>query len=217
MRKFVIAVVGLLGFALVFFAAADLSSSSHRSTPQTNASDASNGGGDQPSAMQVSVPELYRAYHANEVAADNEYKGKRLYVEGLVGSINKNFADQVYLTLPTYDEFGSVQAVVTENDYAAAAQLHKGMVVAMECDGHGMILDSPMLGNCSFVSRRESPPRATPSQPVVSSEPAPESTPTVESSAPAPSPVPSQADGHSGNVQSPDAPKTEDATPASSQ
>lgn len=208
MRKFVIAVVGLLGFALVFFAAADLSSSSHRIAPQTNASDASNGGANQPSAMQVSVPELYRAYQANEVAADNQYKGQRLYVEGLVGSINKNAFGQIYLVLPAaFSEFDTVQAVLNEENEGAAARLQKGMMVAMECDGAGMVLATPILNKCSFVSRRESPP---PAQSIIS-EPAPESTPTVETAAPAPS----QADADSGSVQSADAPKTQDPTPAS--
>jgi hypothetical protein len=153
------------------------------------------------------VPELYQAYHANEVAADNEYKGKRLYLDAMVGSINKNAFGQVYLVLPNYyDEFDSVQAVLNEDSYGAAGRLQKGMIVSMECDGDGMIIGSPMLNNCSLVARRQAPPVPAP-QPVAA-EPAP------DSAAPPQNPASSQGNTDTGNVQNTDTVKTEDPSPS---
>jgi hypothetical protein len=133
MRLLVIGAVLVLGFALLVVAVAHNMAGvpSTQSASQTGASDASSSGtatADNPPALQVSVPELYQAYHANEVAADNEYKGKRLYLDAMVGSINKNAFGQVYLVLPNYyDEFDSVQAVLNEDSYGAAGRLQKGM------------------------------------------------------------------------------------------
>nr|WP_249810334.1 OB-fold putative lipoprotein [Bradyrhizobium sp. 157] len=51
--------------------------------------------------VRVTATELFREHDNNEVATDNRLKGKIVEVTGRVESINKNFLDDVYISLVT--------------------------------------------------------------------------------------------------------------------
>jgi tRNA_anti-like len=101
-------------------------------------------------ALAVSALKLYLDYQANEVAADNVYKGKQLEVTGMVTSIRKDFLDNVILEMATTNEFESVDAYLVKEDDAKAASLQKGNEVMVICEGGGMTVGSPMLRSCSL-------------------------------------------------------------------
>ena len=101
-------------------------------------------------AFTVTALKLWSDYQANEVAADNVYKGKQLLVEGVVNGISKDFADQIYVTLSTPNEFEGVHADIKSRFQSEAAALQRGQTIAVRCEGGGMVLASPVLRDCSI-------------------------------------------------------------------
>ncbi len=102
--------------------------------------------------IALAATQLYAAYHANEVAADDRFKHRPLMVNGVVSSINKSFDGSVWIGLQDGDPIGVVQATVLASQEQQAASLSKGNEVTLLCVGDGMILGSPMLGRCRFAS-----------------------------------------------------------------
>jgi hypothetical protein len=86
-------------------------------------------------------------YEANEVAADNKYKGKKFLVSGSVKSINKDILGNANLALSTPDAFIGVIASLDDKDYPWASTLKRGQKVSLLCTGSGMLL-TPMLTDC---------------------------------------------------------------------
>jgi hypothetical protein len=99
--------------------------------------------------VTISAMGLYRAYQANEVSADDFYKGRLLSVSGRVSGINKDFSDSIYVELETANEFESVRAHLSDGQAANASALFKGASVTVLCHGAGMVLGSPELKDCS--------------------------------------------------------------------
>ncbi len=100
-------------------------------------------------ALAVTASELFKAYNANEVAADQKYKGKALLVSGSVQSIDKDFMDKIVVKLSTANEFMPVHAQLGKEHEQLAAQLSKGAKVKWTCTGGGLIVGSPILRDCS--------------------------------------------------------------------
>src|SRR5690348_8474085 len=77
------------------------------------------GPGSTPGAAETSVSvtamELAKDYHANEVAADEKYKDKRLDVTGRVQSIDKDVFDNMVVHMATDNEFMAVMATMTDD------------------------------------------------------------------------------------------------------
>lgn len=100
-------------------------------------------------ALQVSAGELFRDYEANEVAADQKYKAKRLEVAGTVAGISKNAFDDIYVEIATSNEFSSIHAQGIPEQIAASLQ--KGQPITVNCVGAGLMIGSPMLDECSVL------------------------------------------------------------------
>jgi hypothetical protein len=100
----------------------------------------------------VEAERLNAAYQANEVAADNKYKGRLLAVSGTVQSISKDFADDTYLAIATSNEFMPIHANLQQRYVAQAAALQKGQQITVVCKGNGMMIGSPMLKDCAIAS-----------------------------------------------------------------
>jgi len=110
------------------------------------------GCGDDPAPAKSTEPpikmtsgELSKAYNANEVAADNSYKGKKLLIYGRIVSISKDAMDDIYILLRGKDEFTDVHIALS--DANVAAKLKKGQLVKVQGEGAGMILGSPIVSN----------------------------------------------------------------------
>lgn len=100
-------------------------------------------------AITVTARQLFQAYEANEVAADQQYKGKQLAVEGSVSGISKDAFDGIFIELNTGNEFQSVHATGLPEE--TASQLSKGDRISLACVGDGMLVGSPMLSDCTIV------------------------------------------------------------------
>ena len=99
-------------------------------------------------SQTIQARDLYNAYQANEVSADNNFKEKKFYVEGVVGGIGKDILDDIYVTLKTGDIIGSIQCYV--DDAKVAANLQKGQRITVfgECDG---LLMNVLMKDCKVV------------------------------------------------------------------
>jgi hypothetical protein len=100
----------------------------------------------------VDATELWRAYDANEVAADNQWKGKQIVVTGEVAGISKDFTDAIIIHLRSPNEFMPTQAYVRETSAPKAARLQKRQKIILTCTCTGKIIDSPVLRDCIIRS-----------------------------------------------------------------
>lgn len=99
--------------------------------------------------ISVTASTLFSAYEKNEVAADQQYKGKSLSVSGTVQSIDKDAFDNIVVQLRSSNEFMPVHAYLTKEHESLAASLNKGQKVTWTCEGNGRIIGSPMLKDCT--------------------------------------------------------------------
>jgi hypothetical protein len=100
----------------------------------------------------VDATELWRAYDANEVAADNQWKGKQIIITGEVAGISKDFTDAIIIQLRSPNEFMPTQAYVKETSAPKAATLQKHQKIVLTCTCTGKIMASPVLRDCVIRS-----------------------------------------------------------------
>ena len=62
----------------------------------------------------VSAKKLYKDYNANEIAADEKYKGKIIEVTGVIRDIGNDIMDNAYVTLVGDQYFGDIQCYFSE-------------------------------------------------------------------------------------------------------
>jgi hypothetical protein len=104
----------------------------------------------RPVVGSVTAMTLWRQYEANEVSADNYYKGRVFRVSGTVQSIDKDFLDNIVVRLESPNEFMSTSATIDGSGATRAAQLRKGDHVVLTCVVKGRIIGSPVLDDCVF-------------------------------------------------------------------
>jgi hypothetical protein len=105
-------------------------------------------------AAQEIVPsftaaDIARAYEANTVAADQQFKGKKFQVTGTVVDISTDFLDNPYVTLSGgVNQFMEPHFGFDKAQAADLAQLRKGQEITMVCTGHGDVAKTPMSEDC---------------------------------------------------------------------
>jgi hypothetical protein len=118
-------------------------------SPAANSSNFSN---KKAQLVHVSAVELYREYKANEVAADQDFKGQTLSVSGNVDKIGKDILGTIYVTFDNGGKFeiGQVQCMFDDKHAARAAKLSKGQRVTVigTCEGK---MGNVLLRKCEFV------------------------------------------------------------------
>lgn len=98
----------------------------------------------------VTADELQRAYDANEVSADQSYRGKGILLRGKVESINRSIGDSHYLTLHGgTNMFMRPNARMADGHVNYLASLRKGQQVSLACTGKGMLAGSAWLSDCA--------------------------------------------------------------------
>ncbi len=122
----------------------------------------SGGSGGKLDSKAITLPasDLIQDYTANEVAADQKYKGKTVEVTGKVTGVKKDLLDKIYVTLQGEEDwpphrqkrltFVSVQCFFADKYTKEAAALSNGEWVKIRgrCDGK---LGNVLLKNCEFV------------------------------------------------------------------
>lgn len=99
-------------------------------------------------AIKITARELFKAYDANEVAADSKFKGKPIEITGVVESISSDIADEPVVQLSGGEMFQMVHA--NGLDTATAAGLSKGQEITLACTGAGEVIGMPSLSDCSL-------------------------------------------------------------------
>jgi hypothetical protein len=100
--------------------------------------------------IPVSAEQLLADYEANEVAADEKYKGKRLEVTGTIDNIGKDVLDNSYVALKTgkqYD-FRSVQCYFDDNSVLVTLSKGRRVKITGRCDG---LFGTLSLKDCKLV------------------------------------------------------------------
>jgi hypothetical protein len=103
--------------------------------------------------VSVTAKELFAAYEANEVSADERYKLKKLLVSGTVSSIDKGglTGEAILLKLATPNEFMPVTASMEDEEKAKAGKLAKGEQVRLFCTGGAMkVIGFIQLSDCTL-------------------------------------------------------------------
>jgi hypothetical protein len=107
---------------------------------------------DQPVSARLSAVDLCSNYEANEISADDRYKGKVLAVTGKVESIGKDILDDMFVVLAGSNEEYSmvgVQCSFSNSQKSTLISLRKGETVTVKgrCDGKMMYVQ---LKGCVF-------------------------------------------------------------------
>jgi hypothetical protein len=91
------------------------------------------------------------AYEANEIAADRDFKGKKILLSGTIDSIEKDFTDSSFITLRSSGLMG-VHAQLSKQSAEKAASFTKGQHLYLVCDGGGRVVSVATLDNCELFS-----------------------------------------------------------------
>lgn len=94
----------------------------------------------------VSAEQLRKDYKANEVSADERYRGHALLVTGAVRAVKKDILDDPYVELSTSNDFESVPAHFAET--GALGKLSRGDRITVRCIGNNVVIGSPQLKDC---------------------------------------------------------------------
>lgn len=100
-------------------------------------------------AIKVSASKLLSDYEANEVAADETYKGKSVQISGTIKNIGKDILDTPYVTLESDNPILSVQCMFDKSDNAKLAKLSQNQKIMLTGRVSGK-LGNVLLKECSF-------------------------------------------------------------------
>lgn len=99
-------------------------------------------------AFTVSAQKYLADYKANEVAADNVYKGKRFALTGRVKSIEKDILGKPRLDLQAGEMFEWVTATLRRSEETSAAALAKGQPITLHCSSGTMVATMVSATDC---------------------------------------------------------------------
>ncbi|WP_108651336.1 OB-fold protein [Dongshaea marina] len=98
-----------------------------------------------------SAAQIWSDYHNNEVAADQQYKGRVVEITGRVGEISKDFTGNANISFQTQNMFESVHCTLDVSQRSAAAGIRKHSTQTLKCLGKGMVIGSPMFDHCIII------------------------------------------------------------------
>lgn len=144
-------IVGFAWLALMLVAMASGERPSGRAaTPSTNQSQPARVAAPVVPLFEVSAQQLAQAYDRNTVAADQQFKGKRFKVTGVVESINTDVFGNPYVTLRGgVNQFMEPQFELDDPHANYAAGLQTGMRISLICTGRGDVAKTPMSEDCA--------------------------------------------------------------------
>lgn len=98
--------------------------------------------------VTISATDLFRAYDANEVATDEKLKGKLIAITGSIQSVDKDFSDDIIISIKTPNEFMPARLELKENQKEKAASLRKGQRVSVTCEKVTRLVGAPSGSDC---------------------------------------------------------------------
>jgi TonB family protein len=107
----------------------------------------------EPERIRVDSNQIVADYQANEVMADQKYKGQRLEVNGMLIKIRKSEDGSIMLVLSNYFDMGGLIAVLGYGQEDDAAALRAGDMPRLDCVGKGLIVGRPAVGECKIMGK----------------------------------------------------------------
>lgn len=102
---------------------------------------------------KVRAQDIAKKYAENEVAADQEYKGKTTLIDGTVISINSGINDKPFLVLKGVNVFMGPHAEFQSPDIEKISAIKKGEEIRLICAVSGEVIGTPMLRDCIFPEK----------------------------------------------------------------
>jgi hypothetical protein len=103
----------------------------------------------QAPSYRLTAASLYNEYDANEVAADNKYKGQIVVVSGTIQDIGKDIMDQAYIVFAGDDFLEGVQCTFTKEQQSSIARLSKGQKVSVKGEVAGK-MGNVLIDKCTL-------------------------------------------------------------------
>lgn len=103
-----------------------------------------------PAAIKVDAKKLSADYEANEVSADQQYKGKIVEVSGTIKDIGKDILDNPYVSFENGNSIFGVQCMFDKSDANALASLSKAQKITLTGKVSGK-LGNVILNDCKIV------------------------------------------------------------------
>jgi hypothetical protein len=97
----------------------------------------------------ITAKQLIAEYEANEVSADNTFKGKTFYVAGTVLDIKKDILGKIYVTLDGGNIVRRVQCYF--EDAETAGKMSKGMNVTFKGKCSGLMMNV-LMKDCQLIA-----------------------------------------------------------------
>lgn len=101
--------------------------------------------------VRVGAIRFWRDYDANEIAADERYKGRQVRVTGRVLGVEKNLHGAGVLELVSGNALFRTLATLTLQETPRAAGLTRGDTVVVQCTGAGRSMRMPQLDDCELL------------------------------------------------------------------
>jgi hypothetical protein len=145
----ILVLIGIIGSQLDKSKAATSSAQSDATLTQAQKDSIAKAEQEEIKKNTISAKQLIAEYEANEVAADNNFKGKTFYVAGTVADIGKDVLGHIYVTLNSNNIIRKVQCYF--EDAETAAKLSKDMQVTFKGKCHGLMMNV-LMKDCTLIS-----------------------------------------------------------------
>ena len=100
---------------------------------------------------RMSAIDLFNAYDENEVATDEKLKGAIIEITGTVQSIDKDFMDDINISLRSSNEYMPVNLTMEKSEKETAINLRKGQKITARCKQISKTMGSPYGRKCIFM------------------------------------------------------------------
>lgn len=102
----------------------------------------------KPAFIEVSAAEMVKAYDANEISADQKYKGKVVRISGVIDTIGKDLFDKPFVSLKSKHLILGVRCAF--NDESDLGKLKSGNHVTLVGEAQGKVMNV-MIDQCRLV------------------------------------------------------------------
>lgn len=96
-----------------------------------------------------SASKIISSYHNNEVAADNEFKGKPIRIKTVAYAIKKDFSGDAFIVATGRNASETLHLKVNGDD-ERIQKINRGEKVDFVCTGKGMVIGTPILESCVY-------------------------------------------------------------------
>lgn len=100
---------------------------------------------------RTTAEELYDSYNANEITADDRFKGKQIVVSGSVESVGKDILGTMYVSFKVGSYVGTVQCMFDRSHGSELSKISKGEIVTISGKCAGKTLTVVLLEDSKLI------------------------------------------------------------------